>query len=350
MTATSADILRKVVYVGPHPEGSGGMSAVLSEYMTAFESSCFLATNSPKGRFAGIVRFAFSMFRLPFERLKGRNIVHVHYAGGKSWKRKKVVVRLSKFLGFKLVMHCHTDLEMMTRKSCSDAEASSILSKAACNIVLGNKYRDFAVKTLGLSNVVVVDNPISFKGQKKNASEGPVTFLFLGVVNRDKGAFDLIEVARILKDAGLDFKINMCGSGNGESEIREKIARYGLEESVRLPGWVKDDEKLKFFEDSHVYVLPSYSEGMPMSILEAKCAAMPTISTKVGGVPDIIEDGKDGLLIEAGDVKTLAADMQSFIDNPTTIEKFGKAAKLSSVRFNIKSIKNDLERLYASLL
>ena len=347
---TPTNIFKKVVFVGPNPDGGGGMSAVMAEYKKAFKEATVLATNSTKGRFAGLVRFGVSMLRLPIERLKGRKILHIHYAGGKSWERKKVVVRLGRLFGYKLIMHCHTDLEMMTQVWCSEAEASSILSKGTGNIVLGNIYRDFAVNNLKLANVVLVDNPISFTGKRKDASASPVTFLFLGVLTHDKGAFDLVEAARILKEEGLRFKINMCGAGKGETEVRESIARYGLEDTVILPGWVKGDDKLRIFEDSHVFVLPSYTEGMPMSILEAKCAAMPSISTKVGGIPDIIEDGKDGYLFEPGDVEELASAMRQFIVNPGLIEKTGSAAKESSIRFDIGSIRKELEKQYESVL
>lgn len=349
MNSNQHKIFNKVVNIGPSYKGEGGISAVLCEYHRSLKPAHLLPTNSLKGRYVGIATAAFSLLRLIGARIKGRRIVQLHYAGLMSWKRKKTFFRFSKFLGFKTIMYCHTDLPDLSQDK-GKSEMLSVLGKTDCNIVLASVYKKYAEEELGLGNVVIVNNPISFDGKRSTNLSHPVTFLFLGMLNQKKGVFDIIEAAKILKNEGKSFRIILGGSGPKSDEIQELIEKYGLKDNFQLPGWIKGNDKLEAFGSSHVLLLPSYSEGMPMCILEAKCASMPAISTRIGAISDIISDGKDGFLIHPGDIDALASAMRRYIDNPALIAEHGEAALTSSENFKMENIKECLAEIYSSLL
>jgi glycosyltransferase involved in cell wall biosynthesis len=87
------------------------------------------------------------------------------------------------------------------------------------------------------------------------------------------------------------------------------------------------DERIEFFRRSDIFVLPTYAEAMPMSVIEAMAAGLPVISTRVGGIPELIEDGVDGILFAPGDVGALAEKISFLLNNKDTRIKIGKKAK-----------------------
>ena len=101
--------------------------------------------------------------------------------------------------------------------------------------------------------------------------------------------------------------------GNGETEkLQQRIKEYGLDNIVKFEGWVSGEKKQGLLRNTDVYILPSYNEGLPISILEAMSYSKPILSTTVGGIPEIVDAG-NGILIEAGNKEQLWQSIQSFI-------------------------------------
>jgi len=96
-------------------------------------------------------------------------------------------------------------------------------------------------------------------------------------------------------------------------------------------------------------VLPSYAEGMPMSLLEAMAAGIPTVSTAVGSVPEVVSDGVNGFLIAPGDSATLARRLRRLLHDPELASRLGAAARETvRLRFAADSVLAQLERVYAA--
>jgi glycosyltransferase involved in cell wall biosynthesis len=97
-------------------------------------------------------------------------------------------------------------------------------------------------------------------------------------------------------------------------------------------------------------VLPSYAEGLPMSLLEAMAAGCPVVATRVGGIPDLVTDGVDGLLIPPGDPHALAAALQRILRDPVFAQQLGNAARQTIAnRYTAERSLERLEQLYAGL-
>ncbi len=166
----------------------------------------------------------------------------------------------------------------------------------------------------------------------------PVRILFLSWVERFKGIIELINVAKMLKDDEIDFQLVIAGGGSSFTEVVQLIKLFGLNGKVDLVGWVFGEEKLKLLESSDIYVLPSYNEGYPNSLMEAMAAGKACIGTRVGAIPDMIEDGVTGLLIEPKNTNDLYNKLKTLILNVQLRMDIGKAAKLKILKNNTMEV------------
>jgi glycosyltransferase involved in cell wall biosynthesis len=114
--------------------------------------------------------------------------------------------------------------------------------------------------------------------------------------------------AKAKRMSSVPMTLRIGGSGELEKAKQAAISQ-GIADSVEFLGWVVGDAKLKLLEEADVYVLPSFHEGLPVSILEAMSYGVPVLSTRVGGIPELVREGLDGFLVEAGKVDDLADRM-----------------------------------------
>ncbi|MDA8387052.1 MAG: glycosyltransferase [Nitrospiraceae bacterium] len=137
---------------------------------------------------------------------------------------------------------------------------------------------------------------------------GPRAVTFIGRLSREKGVSYLIDAVQLLLEEGDDIRLNIVGSGDEEAFLRQKAARQGLEGKVRFLGYIPygDERIFHLYRDSLACVLPSVTEGFPKVILEAMANRTPVIATAVGGVPAVITDGLNGILVPPADSGALA--------------------------------------------
>ena len=176
------------------------------------------------------------------------------------------------------------------------------------------------------------------------------TFLFLGKICDHKGIFDLLDV---ITDhfSSLDGKIKLIIAGMGETRRLENYIKDNkLGDIVEYVGWVDDEAKRQLLNESDVVILPSYYEGVPICILEGFSYHLPAISTYVGGVPEILEDGKNGLLIYPGDHKALYDAVKQMVDSPSVRLAMGDYAFQTSMAHLPSQVEENLIELYSQLI
>ncbi len=146
----------------------------------------------------------------------------------------------------------------------------------------------------------------------------------------EKGVYILIEACKLLKDRGYNFHCNFVGNWAdiSESEFYSNVDSYNLNDYISAYGPQYGEDKKKFFEDSDVFVFPTFYHGecFPLVILESMEYQLPIITTFEGGIPSIIINKNNGLLIPQKNVKELANAMQFMIENPQLALEMGKAA------------------------
>ena len=129
--------------------------------------------------------------------------------------------------------------------------------------------------------------------------------VFLGRLGPRKGVPELLEALSDPRLRDRTWRATVAGDGDVES-YRDRAAELGLDERIVFPGWVGTEAVHEILADTHVLVLPSHAEGLPMSVLEAFAAGVPVVCTPVGGMPEVVVDGGNGLLVPPGHAGSLA--------------------------------------------
>lgn len=176
-------------------------------------------------------------------------------------------------------------------------------------------------------------------------------FVSVARLSAQKGQMTLIEAAASLKREGRAFEIRILGDGEMRADLEAAIAREGLTREVILAGWKTPAEIRTEIESARVFILPSYAEGLPVSIMEAFFLSRPVISTYVAGIPELVRPGENGWLAPAGDAGALAAAMRAALDAGTAeIEAMGARARhLAYVMHDIDKIALDLKNCFGAV-
>lgn len=166
-----------------------------------------------------------------------------------------------------------------------------------------------------------------------------VRFVFMGWIEPFKGVRHLIDAAVVLRASNIAFKLDICGGGSELLSLTQYCKELELDDSISFKGWVVGNKKASILASADVLVLPSYSEGMPNSVLEGMASGLAVIATTVGGIPSLIQSEKQGFLINVGSVDELAQSMKILINDRDLIEQMGrKNQEFVSQRHDINSV------------
>ncbi len=174
--------------------------------------------------------------------------------------------------------------------------------------------------------------------------------LFVGRLTKQKGVEILLKAVKVLKDEyGRNLKIAIVGDGELKEQLNNLTVELGVNREVKFLGVRKDVKELMV--SSKIFVLPSRWEGFGIVIIEAMSNMLPIIATSVGGIPEIIENGKDGILVPPENPKALARAISNLLENEELREKLSKAAyKKVKEEFSIKKYSVQMLDLYRSLI
>lgn len=223
-----------------------------------------------------------------------------------------------------------------------------ILSKTDCVIALSNSWKDFFENELTCKKVVVINNIIAPPLICPNKNDF-LTLLFLGKMDKNKGIYDLLDVI-IRNKSKYKNKLQLFLGGNGEIESVQRIIHENdIDDIVLFKGWVSGNSKINLFNQSDIFILPSYYEGVPISILEAMSYSMPIISTNVGGIPEIVENGINGYLIIPGNKDALEKAINKFLLNPELIKSMGEKSQQKIKKHLPIEVSKELSQLYNTI-
>lgn len=156
------------------------------------------------------------------------------------------------------------------------------------------------------------------------ADDGPCQLLFVGRLDQVKGVLVLFEaVARMVAD-GRDVRLSLVGDGPQRADLERRTAELGLGANVTFAGFRSQDEVQEHLAAADVFVLPSFAEGVPVSLMEAMARSTPVVATNVGGVTELVRDGVNGLVVAPGDVDALVAALSRLADDATLRRSMGE--------------------------
>lgn len=350
---SQAVVMTGVYYKHNHP---GGISAVIQYWSKYIEDLRYYPSFKEGSNIVKIWWFLYTYLRLFFVFLFDRNVkvLHSHTAAGKDFFRTSFFVRLAFFFRKKIIIHSHASMfkdfyEYSAPKRKSEILAT--LNKADRLIVLSESWREwFANIGVDSDRIVILHNITNYPVKmdvEKNVNK--LKLLFLGEIGHRKGVFDLLKAVADHRDELKD-KIEIRIGGNKQEEKLKKTIVYNkLSDFVYFEGFVTGEKKVQLLNWADVYILPSYNEGLPISILEAMSYGMPIISTPVGGIPEVVDEN-NGVLVKPGNISEIIGAIHKYVDRKDVILTQGIVSKEKAMEYLPDYVMNQLLGLYTSLL
>lgn len=327
---------RSVLMVGTDLKGMGGVRAVVQGYLEGGlfgQIDCaYVATHRYGSRVAKL-RAALTGWAQVAVRLHTLDapLVHIHISPGASFWRKSVVCALARLARRPYILHMHAGpFERFYDEASPLARriVRSVFARAARVIALSDSWRGILLRICPQARIEVIPNGVSLpRGHTPPRGGGaPPTVLFLGDVGRHKGVFELARAFARVADRFPRWRLVYGGVGELD-QLRGLAAELQLSGRIECMGWLDAVHKRAQLAGADVFALPSYMEGMPMALLEAMSWGLPVVATAVGGMPEIVTDGIDGLLIPARDIDALAAALARLMSDPALRDRLGTAAR-----------------------
>jgi len=344
----------KVVQFGPALDVRGGITTVeqhICDYLATYVSIRHVATMDEGSKFGRAFLYARAVREL--RRVLASIdpcIVHIHFASRGSALRKMILADMVTRAGRPLVLHAHGGyFDQFHRRlpAVLRHTVDGILQRADVLITLSSRWRDFYVNECEVSpsHVTVLPNPVHWTPDVPNRSgRSVVQFLFLGRMCQKKGTYDLVNAFAALPDA-VRARARLTLAGDGDVEAIRKLAEpFG--EQMRVLPWIDSSERERLLAQSDVFVLPSYHEGVPMALLEAMAAGLPAIVTPVGGIPDVLRTGVEGLMVEPARVTELSAAMARLVSQEGERIAYGRRAHERARSYDVHGYARSLAEIY----
>ena len=350
-----------ILVVGPEFKNHrGGVGAVISSHHKYFKKFHFFCTYNYLSRFLQPFYSLYRILYFPFYLLMrpGIKIVHIHGASYGSFYRKYLIFLASKYmLRRKVIYHMHGGQFHSFYKNSPAIIKKFIrhfIDNADMMLCLSNQWFQYFNTTFHPKKLEVLPNfvePVSLNVKFHNRHGNKLKLLFLGKFDKNKGIYDLLEViSELRKTRNSQFELWIGGNGETE-EVRKIIEHKDLGEHIKYLGWISGHDKEKALADTDIFILPSYNEGLPVSILEAMSYAKPVIATNVGGIPEVVEDKKSGYLFEPGDLNGLRESIEKFMDDRNLIETLGKRGRdILETHYTSGIVIKKLEDIYNQVL
>jgi glycosyltransferase involved in cell wall biosynthesis len=338
--------------VGPS-KSLGGIASVMrvhaSTDLWGLAKCRLLCTYSERSSFSKIISALRAYFLSPFLIYRS-TLVHIHLAAQKSMIRKLPIVLLTKLMRRPYIVHLHAGSEssLFEETPAWLMRLTFLLSYRV--IVLSESWSSSIKQHLPYTRTTVIYNPIAMptlSGPREANSK--TVILFAGKLEMRKGYRDLLDAAAIVLKDFPDIEIRLAGHGEIE-QAKQQVRNLGIEKSVTFTGWATPNQMKEHFRAASIFCLPSYHEGLPMAVLEAMSYSLPVVATPVGGLPEVLSDGWNGLFAQAGNVESLASRLLLLLREPALGAVLGINASETIARVcGLNRIERELENLYCEV-
>ncbi len=346
-----------VVMLGPGLNVRGGVSGVEKLLLDALPEevhATHIATMVEGGKWTKAVTFAQSLARLTMELRQHPDVVHIHFASGASNIRKIILARVALARGASVIMHAHGGGYKKHWERMSPAARSitlNTLQRVQRLVVLGEGWKTF-FESIGVPRhrIVVMPNPVLLpESVPERSLGGKVRFVYFGMITQRKGVFDLLEaIAKLSPECRARVEFVLAGNGD-VPQLRERASALNVQDVVEIREWVDPAERDRLLASAHAFVLPSHTEGLPMSLLEAMAWGLPPICTPVGSIPEYVIDNANGLLIAPGDVSQLAAAIERLVSQESVRVHMGRLARATVEPLCVKRYSDRMCAVYRSV-
>lgn len=328
----------------------GGVAQVMKNYEEYIfpEFKCVVnsgGNNKVEKLFKALFGWFGMLFKLTFD--KKIKIVHIHTASYNSFKRSALFLKLAKFFGKKVILHIHGG-GFKEYYATNPSWITKILNSSDAIITLSESWKEYYESITNGPAIFILENIIANPNISERNKSTKCNLLFLGKIDQLKGIYDLLKVLNQDKLYFSD-KIELHIGGGGEVEkLKETISKYDLEDFVYYDGFVSGKKKETLLNKCDAYILPSYTEGLPVSILEAMSYGKPILSTPVGGIPEVVKE--NGILFQPGDLSAIQEAIELIATNESKCKEMGLKSKEMIEGYLPANVETKLEKIYTQIL
>ena len=320
----------RVVMIGPARHVRGGVSATVNNYYVAGLAEkvalTYVATMVDGGKCRKLLQ-AVGAYFVFLTKLPRMDILHAHMASDSSYYRKMFFIRTAALFDKKIIIHSHGgDFKRFYHEESGPGAQKRIratLNMAGRFIVLSPEWKAFFEPLVEAGKIAVIENGVIIPARKKDSHSGQ-KLLFLGRLCREKGVGELLSVMPQLRDNFPDAHLYLAGIWEDDG-LRQRAAR--MPDCVTYLGWIDEGARMEYMEKCSVFVLPTYFEGQPNVLMEAMAYGMAALSTAVGGIPQLINDGVNGQLIPPRDTEALYLGLSELLSSEDKRQSYGEAAR-----------------------
>ena len=355
---------KRICMVVPNSMVKGGIAAVVNGYRGSrlekdYEIT-YVESYKDGSKLDKLLKGICGYFQFAWVLLFHRpDIVHIHSSFGPSFYRKMPFIYMASMADVPIINHIHGaefDEFFVNASETKKKRIKKIYNKCAVLIALSQEWKERLSRIVPAEKIEIIENYSILHEdalEQRMERECNHTVLFLGELGKRKGCYDIPDVIESVKQNVPNVKFILAGAGTEADEraIKELISEKEASENTVFPGWVRGEEKDKLLREADIFFLPSYNEGMPMSVLDAMGYGLPVVSTNVGGIPKIVHDGENGYCCDPGNVNRFAKGITEILLDRKERKSFGEASwKIVKEGYSLEAHLNRIEQAYEQVL
>lgn len=351
---------KKVLVVYPGKKASGGVAEL---YNVANLQSDHIRYFELYGALRNKFNFLDTLLMYPrfLIGLKNCDIVHLNPSlGKKSFVRDASLSLLSRLFFKKVIVYWHgwrDDFEEKIRNRIIYSLLFKIsFKKADASVVLGTLFKKKLI-SLGYQNRIYIAKNCVYnkylleenKQLQEKSLHTPIRLLFLSRIEKSKGIYIAIETVRLLNETFLDkYELLVAGNGSELANVAKYIELNNIS-NIKLLGFVLGIEKHELLLAADVLIFPSYSEGLPLTVLESMSYGLPIITRSIGGIPDIVKNNENGFLTDSKDPKIFVSMVSQLCNDQVLYKKMSNKNSKTALEFSPEKFKERMTSIYEFL-
>lgn len=215
-------------------------------------------------------------------------------------------------------------------------------------IVLSDQWREFYRGLLGdcARPLWVMPNPVELPEHWRVDASDTLKLLFLGRMGEHKGTDRILRaVTRLPQPLRERVRLYMAGDGDVDT-VRRLAVELGLQAQVDIRDWIEGADKERWLQETDAFILPSRAEGLPMAMLEAMAYGKALIVSPVGGIPEFVSEGQEGILVPPDDIDAISHAIAKLAENPDLRRQMGLAARARVEPLDVRRYVERLKQIY----
>jgi glycosyltransferase involved in cell wall biosynthesis len=360
LTAAEADEARRTYCVKSHslPGAAAGHLSTLLRNPAGYSRGAALAFSLAgldlQRLFLNMMYFTEALMVGRWMRKKGQRHLHVHLASQAA--TVGLFARSIFGFGYSLTVHgpdefYDADGFYLTQKIAAADFIVCISSFARSQLMKLSPYahwNKFVVSRLGVDPQLFAPQAAASSAEKpalENRADGVFEILCVGRLTPAKGQHLLIDALGLLTGQGRRVRLRLVGGGPDEASLRNQAARLRDPECVVFEGPVNQDRIRSLYAAADAFCIPSFAEGLPVVLMEAMAIGLPCVTTHIAGIPELIRDGVDGLLVPASDLEGLVNALARLMDDEPLRQRLAQSGRARVVEeYNLQ---RNIEKLAA---